>query len=75
LLLFVDLVAVVVSGGGSAVAFGNGGVIVSGGGGVVVSGGLDAVMMVSGGHMELLPMNVTSARCIQLKPGKGKNRR
>jgi hypothetical protein len=76
--LFVDLVAVVISGGGSTVVFG---VVVSGGegvmvplgGGVVVSDGLGVVMMVSGWHMDLLPMNITSARCIQLKPGRGKN--
>jgi hypothetical protein len=47
--------------------------VVSLGGGVVASDGLGTVMMVSGRHMELLPMNITSARGIQLKPGRGKN--
>jgi hypothetical protein len=79
--LFVDSVAVVTSGGGSTVVFGDGvvsgggGVVVFGDGGVVVSGGggvvvSDGLMMVSGWHMDLLPMNITSATCIQLKPGK-----
>jgi hypothetical protein len=63
----------VVSSGGGVVVSGGGSVVVSDGGGVVVSGGLGVVMMVFGGHMELLPMNITSARCIQLKPGRGKN--
>jgi hypothetical protein len=78
-LVDIDLVAVVVSDGGNVV--GDGGVVVSGGGGVVasvgggvvVSGGLGVVMMVSGGHVTFLPLNITSARCIQLNPGRGKN--
>jgi hypothetical protein len=70
-LVDIDLVAVVISDGGSVV--GDGGVVVSGGGSVVVPGGLGVVMMVSGGHVTFLPMNITSARCIQLKPGRGKN--
>jgi hypothetical protein len=70
---------VVVSGGEGVVVSGGEGVVVSGCEGVVVSlgegafDGLDVVMMVSGGHVVLLPMNITSARYTQLKPGKGKN--
>jgi hypothetical protein len=77
-LVLVDLVAVVVSGGGSVVVYGDEGVVASvvaslGGGAVVSdSGSLGVVMMVSGRHVKLLPLNITSARCTQLKPGKGK---
>jgi hypothetical protein len=77
-LVDINLVAVLVSDDGNVV--GDGGVVVSDGegmetlgGGVVVSGGLGVVMMVSGGHVKLLLLNITSARCTQLKPGKGKN--
>jgi hypothetical protein len=53
------------------------GVVVSLGGGVVISDGLGVVMMVSGGHVEFLPMNITLARCTQLhvEPRKGKSSR
>jgi hypothetical protein len=73
-LVDIDLVAVisgdvVASGGGGVEISGDGGVVVSSGGAVVCGGAMTAF----GGHTELLPMNITSARCTQLKPGRGKN--